>query len=416
MKQWLIGLLLVFGLACTAFSQTTGKIAGAVKDADSGEPLIGVNIVLEGTTLGAASDLNGQFFILNVPPGGYTVKFMSMGYQTKVYQDVRVNVNRTVTLNVELNETSLDLGEEVVVTADRVTVRKDQTSSIRNVSAEDMEILPIENTGGVVSLQPGVVQGHFRGGRSNETAYMIDGISVNNGLNRRQMVSIDPDAVEEVEVITGTFSAKYGEAMSGVVNMVTKEGGNQYHGKLEGYLGNYYSGHDDVYLGIDPADVSRNRDFKYMAHGPIFRDKLTFFLSGRVQSNNNYLYGIRRFAQTDAPDYSQFQDSTRFNLTTGEYLLSQHSGDGDLVPMDWYDEFNINGKLTYKLQNVKMSLMYLYNQSENQNYSHVNKYKPDGRATNNSNSSMFTFRVNHILTQKMFYELKLSYSNSVTSG
>jgi outer membrane receptor protein involved in Fe transport len=180
-------------------------------------------------------------------------------------------------LDATLGVTTLELGEEVVVTANRISVKKDQTGSIRNVTSEEMNILPVESTGGIVALQPGVVQGHFRGGRGGETNTMIDGISVNNGLNRGQMIGLDPDAVQEVEVITGTFSAKYGEAMSGVVNMITKEGGNKLHGKFEGYLGNYLTQHGDIYMGLKPEEIDRNRDYKVMFDGPIIKNRLTFF-------------------------------------------------------------------------------------------------------------------------------------------
>ncbi len=402
-------LLSSFGLV---FAQTAGKISGTVTDADNGEPLIGVNVVVENTYLGAATDMDGKYFILNVPPGTYRVKFMLMGYQTKVIEGVDVSVNRTRTLDVKLQQTTLELGGEVVVTADRIAVKKDQTSSIRNVSSEQMNVLPVENTGAVVALQPGVVQGHFRGGRMNETNYMIDGVSVSNGLNRGQMISVDQDAVQEVEVITGTFSAKYGEAMSGVVNMVTKEGGESFHGKFEGYLGNYYTAHRDIFIGLKPAEVDRNRDYKFQLDGPIFRNRLTFFMSGRIEDNNNYLNGIRRFNVTDEPDYSRFLDPSAWDPATGTYMFNQHTGDGSYVPMDWYQGISLNGKLTYRLRNLKMSAMYLINASESQNYSHANKYKPDGRARHHNNSQMVTYTINHIINPRLFYDLKLSYSKN----
>ncbi len=412
----LVTILFLMALCSALWAQTTGKIAGTITDKSTGEALGGVNVVIEGTYLGAASDMDGKFFILNIPPGTYTLKFMLIGYKTMKLENVQVNINRTRTLDIKMEETTLDLGEEVVVTADRVAVRKDQTSSIRNVSAEDIELLPIESTGRIVSMQPGVVQGHFRGGRSNETAYMIDGVSTYNGLNRGQMVSVDPDAIQEVEVITGTFSAKYGEAMSGVVNVVTKEGGNDIHGKAEGYLANYYTPNTDIFIGLKPEQVARNQDYKFMLDGPILKNRLTFFVSGRYQDNDGHLNGIRRFNITDEPNYGMWQDSTMFDPVTGEYLLNEHTGDGEYVPMNWYEGMNVNGKLTYKMKNLKMSLMYLLNKGESQGYSHGNKYKPDGRSVNHSTNQMFTYQFNHVLSQRAFYELKLSYSNNDYGG
>ncbi|MDZ7371909.1 MAG: carboxypeptidase-like regulatory domain-containing protein, partial [candidate division KSB1 bacterium] len=147
MGRLVIGLLLVVILTTGLLAQTAGKIAGTVTDAATNEPLVGVNVVIENTYLGAATDIEGKYFILNVPPGTYRVKFMLMGYQSKTVEGVDVSVNRTRTLDVKLQQTTLELGGEVVVTADRITVKKDQTSSIRNVSSEQMSVLPVENTG-----------------------------------------------------------------------------------------------------------------------------------------------------------------------------------------------------------------------------------------------------------------------------
>jgi outer membrane receptor protein involved in Fe transport len=414
-----IGLLMLcFALlTINLFSQTSGKIIGTVTDATTGEPLGYVNVTVEETYLGAATDEDGQFFILNVPPGEYEIRFMIIGYTIKIVEGVRVSVNRTTPINISLEE-SVVTGEETKVSAERISVKKDQTMSIRNVSSDEMQALPVESVNSVVALQPGVVSGHFRGGRSNETAYMIDGVSVNNGLNRGQMVTLDPDAVQEVEVITGTFSAKYGEAMSGVVNMVTKDGENNFHGKLEGYLGNYLTSHTDQFEGIKASDVDRNVDVRFILNGPVVKDNLTFFVSGRVQDNDNHLNGIRRFNiyQENQPDYSQYQNPNlfMFDPVTGDssYLLGFHEGDNEYVPMNWYQEFNINGKLSYNLKTLKMSLMYLMNDSENQGYNHSQKYKPDGRSTNYNDSYMLTYTLNQLIGSKVFYELKIAYANS----
>jgi outer membrane receptor protein involved in Fe transport len=409
-KVFFIMLSLMF-LAGSLFSQTTGKISGKITDQKTGEALPGVNVFILGTSMGAASDMEGTFYILNVPPGLYDLKFTLIGYTAKKVEGVRASVNRTTPINISLEEATLDLGQEVVVTAEKVTIKKDQTSSIRNVSSQDIDVLPVESTGSVVALQPGVVAGHFRGGRSNETAYLIDGISTYNGLDRNQLVSVDPDAVQEVEVITGTFNAKYGEAMGGVVNMITKEGGNAFHGKVEGYLGNFLTSHDNIFIGLKPEQVTRNQDYKYMFDGPIIKDKLSFFISGRIQNNDGYLNGIRRFRINDLPDYNG-SNPMAYDPVTGIFSNNQHTGNGAYVPMDWSNEFNINGKLTYKLKNIKTSVMYVLNTGDSQGYNHPNKYKPDGRAVDHNTSDMFTLKINHVLGKSIFYEFKASYNKS----
>src|SRR4030066_2531535 len=148
MKKCFTVFLPLAGLMGSLHAQTTGKIAGKIIDENTKEPLIGVNVVIEGTPMGSATDMDGRYFVLNIPPGVYNVRYMIIGYTTKIIEGANVNVNRTTTLDVTMQETAL-LGEEVVVTADRVAVKKDQTSSIRNVTSQDIDILPLESTGAV---------------------------------------------------------------------------------------------------------------------------------------------------------------------------------------------------------------------------------------------------------------------------
>lgn len=408
----IIGCFLVLLLHGFLNAQTTGKIAGKVTDASSGEPLIGVSVVIDRTNRGSATDTDGHYFILNVPPGTYNIKIMMIGYQTVVQKGVRVFVNRTTEINAKLHEAVLE-GEEVVVTARQVDIRKDQTSSVRNVTAQDMSIMPVETIGDIIALQPGIVGGHIRGGREKETAYLVDGISIYNGYDRGQSVGVDPEALEEVEVITGTFHAKYGEAMGGVVNMVTKEGGNEFHGKAEGFLENYYTSHGDIFIGLKPGEIDRNRDFKFFLMGPVIKNKLTFFISSRVSDFLNHLNGIRRFNITDAPnyDFNYFLSDWAYDAQ-GNYLFNQHTGDNSYVPMNWSQGVKFTGKLTYKMDRLKMSLSYFLDQNKYQEYDHTYKYKPDGRNIFYADNYLFMYQLNHFLTQKAFYELKLSYTNS----
>ena len=131
-------------LAVNLYAQTSGKIIGTVTDANTGEPLGYVNVNIENTYLGAATDDDGQYFILNIPPGTYDVKFTFIGYTTKIVEGVRVSVNRTTPVSVSLEET-VETGEVVNVTAERIAVKKDQTMSIRNVSSDEIQALPVES-------------------------------------------------------------------------------------------------------------------------------------------------------------------------------------------------------------------------------------------------------------------------------
>ncbi len=398
---WLLATGLVFVLG-TAYGQTTGKIAGKVLDAQTGEGLPAANVLIEGTTLGAAADDNGDFVIINVPPGEYTLIARMMGYETVRLEHVRVSVNRTTNVQIRLNPTVIE-GKVVVVEAQPIEVRKDQTSTVRNVSAEDIEKLPVESVGAVVALQPGVVHGHFRGGRITEVAYLIDGLPVTEyfgGAGR--VVDLEPEAVRDLEVITGTFNAEYGRAMSGIVNAVTREGGPKFDGSIYFSLANYFTPHKDIFIGLRDSEIDRNRDFRFRLGGPIFGDKLTFFTNLRWQDNKNYLNGVRRF---NVDDYSNFEadDSTLW--------YSEHTGDSAYVPMNASRNLSLLGKLTFRPRpTFKMSLLFTANRDKWRSYDHMFKYNPDGMAATHRRSYLLAYELNHMLSQRMFYELKLSYS------
>jgi outer membrane receptor protein involved in Fe transport len=400
-------LVIIFSFPSAVKSQTTGKIAGKVTDTDDGSPLVGANVVLEETQMGAAVGPDGYYYIINVPPGVYTVKIMMMGYSAYVFDNVRVSVNRTVELDAKLKPSVIE-GEEVVVTAAAVEIRKDQTSSVRNVSSDKIENLPVENISEVVNYQAGVVHGHFRGGRSTEVTYLIDGIQVDEGFNgETRSIDIEAEVVEDLEVITGTFNAEYGRAMSGVVNAVTKEGGPQLHGSASVNYANFLTSHGDIFMGLNSGDLALNlsQDYKFQLEGPIFKDKLTFFTNFRGQKINGYLNGIRRYNVWDYSDYTS-QDPSQWHI--------EHTGDSSYVSMAHSDEMSFLGKLTYRPSSMlKFDLMYTLNDEDAQNYVHYFKYNPDARPTNYHNSQLTTFTVNHMINKSLFYEIKASYLNNV---
>jgi outer membrane receptor for ferrienterochelin and colicin len=403
-KSILLTFLLIALFLTNIFAQTTGKITGKVIDIETGTPLIGVNIVVEGTPYGSATDKDGNFYIVNLYPGLYILRAQMIGYETVIVKNIEVSVNRTVYLDVKMRQTVLK-GEEVVVEAERVTIKKDQTSTIKNISSDEIEMLPIESVIDVISMQAGVVAGHFRGGRLSEVSYLIDGIQVDELFGGEgRMVDLEPEVVKDLEVITGTFNAEYGKAMSGVVNLVTKEGGNQLRGSISGELGNYLTPHDDIFIGLNPLEIDRYQDYKFNITGPVIRDKISFLINYRYQDNKGHLNGIRRFKVTDYSDFSSDNPSLWY---------SEHTGDSAYVPMNWNLNNSFLAKLTFKLfTNLKFSLFYTLNDDEWQNYDHAFKYNPDGLAHSERESNMYALNINHMLSPSLFYELKLSYLNN----
>ena len=205
-------------------AQNVGRIAGTVTDAASGEPLPGANIVLAETTRGAAADADGSYYILNLPPGRYELRASMVGYEPVLVVDVVVNANRTTTIDFELTDAAIGAGE-VTITAERPDVERDKTSTSYIIRPEEIQAMPgIRDVGDVLSLQPDVIDGHFRGGREGEEYYTLQGMGIVNPITNSSAFMPIMSAVEEVEVITSGFGAQYGNAQSGVVRISMKEG------------------------------------------------------------------------------------------------------------------------------------------------------------------------------------------------
>jgi outer membrane receptor protein involved in Fe transport len=393
---WII--FLTLGNLCLA--QTTGKISGKVTDKETGQPLIGVNVLLQGTTSGAATDYEGEFFIINIPPGNYNLVYKMLGYETTIVEDVRVSVNRTTNLNAELSPDAIEI-DAVVIKADKVTEKKDKTSSVANISGDEIKLLPVESISGVIGLQAGVVNGHFRGGRYSEVYYLIDGVQVNGGFSKSRAVDVETDVVADLEVITGTFNAEYGRAMSGIVNVVTKDGSNSFSGSVSVGSSNYYTSHKDVFIGLNNSDYDRNTDYKVFLSGPVIKDNIFFLFNARAQNIRGYLNGIHRF---NPDDYSDFMPDDP------KLWYTEHSGNGEHVPINKSKGYSLMSKLSFQIMNgFRATLMWDRNANEWRDYNHGFKYNPNGIAGNYYNTDFFTFTLNHIFSVKAFYEAKVSY-------
>ena len=307
-------------------------------DRETNEPVIGANIIVEGTFFGAAADLEGYYYINNIPPGEYTVAVTSIGYRKTIVTEVKIRIDLTTNLDVDLISEAIELGEEVVVVADRPLVIKDLTSTKETVSSEDIAMMPVEDINAVVNLQAGVMDGHFRGGRSNEVAYLIDGIPVTDVFNGENAVEIENGSVRELEVISGTFNAEYGQAMSGVVNIVTKEGSQKYEGTATAYFGSYLTRDDGIYQNLDrfSADAIL-KDITFSLSGPTkIIEGLTFFITGRYFDDPGHTYGKRVY-------------------NTEDFIPFIATGDGEFVSMDPWTKISLNGKLTYNLPSWNFS-------------------------------------------------------------
>lgn len=226
---------LLLSFSTDALAQLSlGKISGVVVDQATREPLPAASIGVEGTVLGAMANDMGEYFILNVPPGTYTLVVNVIGYVPLRAVGTTVNADLTTTLNFELESTILESAEAVEVVATRDLVEKSLTSTRTIVQAEEIQALPVVNISEVVLTTAGSFAGNLRGGRAQDQQTTVDGSTVTGQHNNQsQAFEINPYMIQELEVKTGTFNAEYVNALSGITSVVTRDGGSQFTGNFE---------------------------------------------------------------------------------------------------------------------------------------------------------------------------------------
>ena len=400
-------LLLVGGLMLSGISGgTSGKIRGRIVDEATGEALIGCNIVIDDTDLGAATDLYGNYVILNIPPGEYSLTAMMIGYRSTKVLDVAVSIDFTTVIDVELLTSVIEM-ESVIVIALAPIIKKDLTSSKATISAETISRLPVESFEEVLELQAGIVRGsddkiHIRGGRASEVVYLIDGISVNDPFSSEISVAVENDAIQELQVVSGTFNAEYGQAMSGVVNIVTKEGGQQISGEISGYLGDYVSSNNDVFANIDEVSLNGITNVQASLGGaiPRFGGKLTLFTSGRYYADQGWLYGQRLVTP------GRLEESESGSLSWGV-----EAGDSTFVAMNSSRKLSGQAKLTYKpIAVIKLSYGVFWSKLDKRVYDHLFRFNPDGDYRHFKDGLTQILTLNHTLSSATFYTFKISHS------
>ncbi len=420
--------LLAVMIAAPGYAGVTGKIAGVIKDSDTGDPLPGANIIIEGTDRGAAADADGKFLILNVPPGVYSLRVQMMGYTPTTVTDVRVCSDRTRTLEVSLAMTVIE-GQEVTVVAGREVIEFDRTNTASYVGQEEIENMPVQTLSQVIQLQAGVIRDaggglHFRGGRSREVAYMIDGVPVSNSFSQGggSNVAVENNMVKELQVITGTFNAEYGSAQSGIVNVVTKVPERQIKFTLDAMSGGYYAPNQPMYIGLDKFDPVGWQEYKFSVSGPIpfpkKLGKLGFFINGRVVDDQGYLHGQRRFMPNDVWEIEVFREWYWATYDPRDPLVipipdSLHTGDGEVVPINWNKSYSINTKLVYEpIPALTLSYNLFTNNAQGKSYSHSWRFVPDALPYWYNRGLTHMLVLTHAPSEYVFYNLRFSSQNN----
>jgi hypothetical protein len=235
-RSFLVALLLALGL-CTSWAQY-GKIIGFVLDKERQEPLVGANVVVLGTSLGAVSGVDGRFVIFNIPPGRWDLRARYIGYQDQIIKELEIVAGLTQEIKFDLMASSVEL-QAVEVTAERPLIQKSATNAIRITTDEDIRVLPIRTIEQIVALNPGVVLQngtiYIRGSRASEAGYTVEGANSVNIMSTTGGPIITPitEALQEITVQAGGYTAEYGGANGGLIQQNLKSGGEEIHASLQ---------------------------------------------------------------------------------------------------------------------------------------------------------------------------------------
>jgi hypothetical protein len=304
LRNFLFTLVVVLLIVPLLIAQApTGKITGTVAD-EQGVPLPGVSVDADSPTLvGTAlttTDINGAFRLFGLPSGRYTLRFSLQGFNTVVRQDIIVRVEQTIRVEIEMTPGALE--EEITVIGQSPLVDVKSTTKGMTLTREMFEMLPRgRNFDTLVTTVPGVNEEPYVGGLSvdgasgAENMYYIDGMDITNMDQGDRDQSAAFEFVEEVQIVASGYQAEFGGSMGGVVNVITRAGGNEFHGELIGYYsGSKLYGKERDTLRQNPLDTSIAEYVNYQdlyGKDEIDRWEVGFSLGGYIIKDRLWFFG-----------------------------------------------------------------------------------------------------------------------------
>lgn len=386
-----------------------GKLRGRVTDKESGEPLIGANVLIEGTSLGASSDVNGDYVILGVPPGLFSVKASYIGYASVTISNLRVSANLTTNQNFQLSSTAIQV-QAVEVVAERPLIQRNTTNTIRQTTQEDVKYLPFRGVQNILALNAGVVQQngvlYVRGGRSGEIAYFVDGATATNPFFNSEAVSIIQEAIEEIQLQAGGYTAEFGGANSGIARTTVRTGGSDLRFTVD-YQTDDFAKPGKEFLGTTSTGY---RNAVVTVGGPLMSN-LRFFVAGQhnYQRSRDVMFlepfkieGLVTDGLGSRPTGTKLPGPVEFKRN---YLYN-----------NWNSANSVQGTLLYDLNPVKLRFTGSYSQSVSPSGGQwpgaLQFYYNQGKNTERTTNSAFgNLRATHILGPTTFYEVGVSYYN-----
>ena len=377
-RTFWITTLMLFGFTSLSVAQT-GRVAGTVTAADDGEPLPGAHVMIVEEDAGAAADPDGNYSIVNVPPGTYTIEATAVGFASTTIEDVRVNIDQTTNVDIEMREEEF-VGEEVVLVDERPVVEEDVSASRANISSADMESLPVVDVSDAIGLQAGIQGLDVRGLGSQYMQFQVGGFSMRDERDNTPYTAISMTSVAEMQVQTGGFNAEYGNVQSGVVNVVTRSGDRDRYNA-------------DVIFRYSPPGKKH--------FGPSPNDPESFFmrpyLDDDVAWDGTDNGAWDRYTQRQYPEFEGWRNVEQSNLSPGseyyglsataaqrlfehehrkDFAISEPDYDLDLGfggPVPYVGEFL--GNLRFWASHRRTQEMYLYPLSEDRYQDHSTHIK-----------------------------------------
>jgi len=362
---------LIISIAATSltYSSTDGILEGRVLNKETKEPLVGVTIAILGTTQGTATDVDGNFHINNLEAGTYDIRISNVGFQPQVYKAVAVRVGLRTRISIELLPSAVELAE-VEVTAERPLIEKDVTSTNFSIGSSQLEKLPVRSVQDIITLFPSVTaEGNVRGGKTTEVVYLVDGLPLQDVIGGGVGSSLPKSSITEFSIQSGGFDAEYGNALSGVVNIITRRGGNKHSLVLRVEKDNWLAGDWN-------SQHNKSTEMELTLSGPFVRDRLNYFAATTLQLN----------------DTRWWQDFTKFF----------HS------PV--YKDVSGIGKIDYSLTpRIHLTAQNVYSLREWRDYEFSWRFNLVGLPQRSRSSYRTTATISHTITNSLHYTLSMSH-------
>ncbi|MBI1807587.1 MAG: TonB-dependent receptor [Ignavibacteria bacterium] len=368
MRLLVVLFCIVFSFSC-ALAGTSGILEGRVIDKDTKEPLVGVSVIIVGTSQGAATDVDGNFQINNVEAGMYDLRFTNIGYQTLVYRKVDVRTDLRTKISIELVPSAVELGE-IEVTAERPLIEKDVTSTNYSLGQSQVDKLPIRNVQDLITLFPSVTaEGNVRGGKITEVVYMVDGLPMQDVVGGGVGSTLPKSSITEFSIQSGGFDAEYGNALSGVINIITRRGTDRHNLVLRVEK-------DDWLAGGWNQQHNRSSEIEWTLSGPLVRERLHYFTANTIQLN----------------DTRWWQD---FNKFFNSPVTSDVSGLGKL-------DYTVSSRVRLTAQNV-------YSVKRWRDYEFSWRFNLNGLPPRRRSSYRTTATLSHTISDIVHYSLSFSH-------